>query len=341
MTFNVKDFGATGNGVSDDAVPIQRCLDTARGCDVYAPAGTYVINQPLRHVADSPKSPGIRLRGDGAGLTVFNNRVVGKAMLAVDQAAPMKFCYNGFLRDFSITSSLKSIDGHGIQVKAAYRLLISDLDIDGMGGDGIRFQADKGDEDGFSGCHVERCHIIRSGGWGINMAGANIGGMMRVSDSTLTDNLKGGMHLKSLGAVLSMVVFSANPGGGLKVDYDDVNHSHNITLDTCYFESNAGWNIDINAFIQFRAINTQFTHYHPPLKGVGLVRVGSEVLGATSLAESALFQGTTFRVVPQIKPFVGFAAMPNAKGSRVERTSWKVFGAPGQTRTSGDIEVIP
>ena len=46
---SVKDFGATGDGVTDDTLAIQAALDTGR--DVYVPDGTYIIN--IDRVTDS------------------------------------------------------------------------------------------------------------------------------------------------------------------------------------------------------------------------------------------------------------------------------------------------
>jgi len=47
---SVKDFGATGDGVTDDTAAIQAALDyagTVNGCTVYFPTGIYLISDPL------------------------------------------------------------------------------------------------------------------------------------------------------------------------------------------------------------------------------------------------------------------------------------------------------
>jgi hypothetical protein len=44
-TVSVKDFGAVGDGVTDDTAAIQDALNT--GKTVYAPAGTYLVSKPL------------------------------------------------------------------------------------------------------------------------------------------------------------------------------------------------------------------------------------------------------------------------------------------------------
>lgn len=57
---SVKDFGAVGDGVTDDTTAIQDALDTGKA--VYAPTGTYAISATLRLAAD-----GQIFFGDGTG----------------------------------------------------------------------------------------------------------------------------------------------------------------------------------------------------------------------------------------------------------------------------------
>lgn len=53
--YNVKDYGAVGNGVTDDTVAIQACMNAAQaagGGDVYFPNGIYVIGGALQTSID-------------------------------------------------------------------------------------------------------------------------------------------------------------------------------------------------------------------------------------------------------------------------------------------------
>src|SRR5690606_98728 len=58
---NVRDFGATGDGVTDDTAAIQAALDAANsagGGEVYVPTGSYALKAPLRIYSNT------RLRAD-------------------------------------------------------------------------------------------------------------------------------------------------------------------------------------------------------------------------------------------------------------------------------------
>src|SRR5262245_34842026 len=74
--FNVKAFGATGDGVTDDILAIQAAVDAAEDQDggmVYFPAGHYIISAPI----DLDDTFTIRLKGDtGQASTGFLSTVI-------------------------------------------------------------------------------------------------------------------------------------------------------------------------------------------------------------------------------------------------------------------------
>lgn len=77
--FNVKNFGATGNGVSDDAGSIQAALNTAGGLGggrVYVPAGTYLLSVGLTMTS------GVWMYGDGIGVTTLKTAQSGPVLFA-------------------------------------------------------------------------------------------------------------------------------------------------------------------------------------------------------------------------------------------------------------------
>ena len=71
-TFNVKDYGAVGNGTTDDTKAIQSAVDAAikagAGNTVLIPAGTYLVGKgPL----DIEHSQGLTLTGAGVDQTML------------------------------------------------------------------------------------------------------------------------------------------------------------------------------------------------------------------------------------------------------------------------------
>lgn len=84
---NVRDFGAKGDGVTDDALAIQRAIDAlgAQGGTVYVPRGEYYIGMQGEHEVQCPSPqnrvgfglqmrPNVTLTGDGPGATIFRAR---------------------------------------------------------------------------------------------------------------------------------------------------------------------------------------------------------------------------------------------------------------------------
>jgi hypothetical protein len=70
LVANVKDYGAVGDGATDDSVAFQAAHDAvvATGGVMYAPRGTYVLNTPLTFARNN--TGWVRLVGDGVGATV-------------------------------------------------------------------------------------------------------------------------------------------------------------------------------------------------------------------------------------------------------------------------------
>lgn len=79
VRYNVRDFGARGDGVANDTAPLQAALAAANanagGGVVYLPAGTYYLDQTML-VSRS----GVVIRGDGVGV---HGCGVGCGMVAV------------------------------------------------------------------------------------------------------------------------------------------------------------------------------------------------------------------------------------------------------------------
>jgi len=84
---SVKDFGATGNGTTDDTTAIQNAINT--GKKVYIPSGTYYITQPL-----TISTAGQMIDGDGRNESIlkitstFNLSATGVIIFSTGEEGP-------------------------------------------------------------------------------------------------------------------------------------------------------------------------------------------------------------------------------------------------------------
>jgi hypothetical protein len=176
---NVKWFGATGDGVTEEYTAFLNAVAAAQAAKVnlYVPKGYYQISTTLRIVpADYTeltvfgRVPGIY--GDGIGSTVFFTGVSNGPMFDIDaQSNPVvtfKGILGGFLRDFTIRKVASATTaGTGIKIRAAYHFPIDNIHIRRMSGNGIWIPDNYGDNDA---CIMVSLRNIRIEGcvqWGI------------------------------------------------------------------------------------------------------------------------------------------------------------------------------
>lgn len=122
-TYNVRDYGAVGDGVTDDRAAIQAALDacrTAGGGVVYLPAGTYAINSSIIHPTDPTVTVCLVIGSD----TTLAGDGVGATILRLGASMPNQlFFLNNYNRltnaDHDITIAQLEIDGNAANQAAS------------------------------------------------------------------------------------------------------------------------------------------------------------------------------------------------------------------------------
>ncbi len=102
--FNVKDYGATGDGVTDDAAAITRCMNAAAGrpySTIYFPAGSYCVSYGFC-------PPPSNIRWQGAGKTATTIKLKNFTRNG-NNAYALFFCDNGLsnveIRDMTLDAN--------------------------------------------------------------------------------------------------------------------------------------------------------------------------------------------------------------------------------------------
>jgi hypothetical protein len=69
--YNVKEYGAVGDGVTDDTAAVEQCVKAAKKASgtAYFPAGTYLITKTIKVTKDDSKI--LTIKGDGADVSRF------------------------------------------------------------------------------------------------------------------------------------------------------------------------------------------------------------------------------------------------------------------------------
>jgi hypothetical protein len=169
--FNVKTYGAIGNGSTDDTLAIQKTIDTAAAVAgvVYIPEGNYLITSELKI-----HSNGLSLVGAGFGSRLTTTQNIN--ILAVIS------CANIFIAALSVEGDgdITKIHQVGISTKSLSNSVIQNVKAFNLGYDGICLIS------GCVGCSVTGCVVENCHDDGINIGGQLV---PPTTDSTVVGNI--------------------------------------------------------------------------------------------------------------------------------------------------------
>lgn len=122
---NVKDYGAVGDGTTDDTAAIQQAIDDlpASGGCVFVPPGTYSVSSSLA------LSEGAELCGAGSGSIIrASSAALGIDIIKIgDGSATLSFAA---VRHLKVTSNGQKTGGAGIALNKAYRVWLESLSLE-------------------------------------------------------------------------------------------------------------------------------------------------------------------------------------------------------------------
>jgi len=344
---SVKDFGAVGDGVTDDTAAIQAAINT--GLPVHAPAGTYVITSTINMEsgASATFNQGPQLRGDGINQTIFDNRVSSAPMFDIKAGGVTgtNFLMGAVLENFQIKRITTQSSQTAIKINASYMLDIRQVRIANITGKGIHIECASGDPDASNMINIEQVRIENCSEWGIDAKsdiGYNETSFMKMeqvfiqgcgTSAATYPPVTGGMRWKGQILTMKEAALVLNNNVGLFV-VGEAGLGQGVDLQSTTFEHNEKRSCLVTGCKMFRARSIQFYNnnaYNPATNGI-------KFDASTNTIANVDIDGVTVRAHAGITPYTCFeisGTNANLKNCRVRNVDFDNFGHAGQIKQSG------
>ena len=231
---NVKDFGAVGDGVTDDTAAIQAAVNVA--AKIIVPAGTYKVTNTLA-LKDNTT-----FQGNGVGLTIINYG--SSAALSDGAIILLDGADNAYVSDLSITHTLSASGVSGIKViGASYNVKLERLDVSGFSTNFFLDGAEGAVAGKLTRCSVTQCcgHDTHSG-YGIRVQNTD---SLLIQDCNFYSNTLDGIKLRALNdntRVIGGQSYNNGTGPSNGNGIDTLSGGYEVTIDglECYGNDGAG-----------------------------------------------------------------------------------------------------
>lgn len=359
-----QEFGAKGDGVTDDTAAWQACADAAiaQGRPIFAPPGTYLITSSIvmRPNATMPFStvfsPCPQIIGSGMATTFFDWRGSNSALLDiecdVDHTTTRRFAVGGRLQGFSIHRGAASTNGDGIRLRAIYNMRVSDIFIWGLSGSGIVDVCTVGDGDGNNCNRYENVRIYYCKVWGFDAkpeVGANETSFI-VFDHVFIQGCgevdaafpptSGGMRYKGQILAIHNSAFEISRNVDLYIPGES-GQSNCVFISNTAFEGIPKYKIILAGMDNFYCVNSHFYCSNDGTVGTGGKCEYGLYSDNTGYAPNryVVFENLNVRAPSFNDTFVAFKQISGftqrSDYLQVRNVTWQDFGYPGQKRFEG------
>ena len=348
-TVSVKDFGAVGDGTTDDTAAIQAAINAANGKPVLIPGGTYRITStltwsPTTYV--SSFAPSLKISGDGIGVTIIDNQVNGPAFSITSSATAILFTatLGGYIEHLTIKRTPSTSNGVGVYMTAAFNMVLRQLHITGMSLHGVQIPVILGDNDGSNMVALENVRIDNCAGWGIKADGNSGNNELSflhlkhvfvqgcgTASATLPPP-SGGMIWKGQILTVDTCAFAVNQNCGLFVK-GEAGLSNCVQITSTAFENNVLRHIYSTGTRLFKTNNI-----HMYSNDSYVVTNGCEFDGSTYVVNGIEMTNTFVRATVGNNAYTAFkisGANSIIRACVVSGTIWDIFNYAGQTRFDG------
>jgi len=211
-TIDVKrDYGANGDGITDDTSKIQNALNNGSGKNVFFPAGSYKTTGGLSF----PNN--ITIIGEGTGKTKIIT-TSGNAFYVLKARKGIK------ISDISFVGNSK---GRYCQIDLVYMtdLLIQNCSFEKSFNAGIQVQKS-------SNVTIDNCEVTGSVGWGNGLAFVGVD-LLTVQNCNIHDNTGGGINITGTCSNFKVINNKSTNNGGYGLSVTGNSHDFQITGNTC------------------------------------------------------------------------------------------------------------
>lgn len=207
--YNVLDYGAKGDGTTDDTAAIQAAVDAADGDFVWFPNGTYRITDSITRLTSTTDTyrNGMKLVGEGRN-TVIKIDTDNKAALLWDvgytpsgtTTGTYKYTRDSQVSNMLITQTAGKTGCDGLKLTAAWDVRLENVWVEGMSGKGINvpyrsdIYAAVSDPWQCYSIDISQCSFSTSTSWGVYFGGGQSPGLWKISQTTIGNNAGGGIY---------------------------------------------------------------------------------------------------------------------------------------------------
>lgn len=233
---NIKDFGAVGDGITDDTTALSLALAYAHSAcgEIYCPAGEYLIGDidwPGNNITLRGSSSAYSYNSSATPKTKFRAKAGTTTLFDLVQTGGPEDRTGNLIIDIEIDGN--DIASYGVNMAGSNvleRCRIINCNVAGVRMTNFTNSS-----------RIVRCGINQNGGWGLLCDGVSTT-TYSVTDTNISLNTLGGINIE--GGVLCYFqncVVESNNGPGLRFNKPNVhtNAFEGFLFDNCWFEDNA------------------------------------------------------------------------------------------------------
>lgn len=329
---NVLDFGASGDGITDDTAAIQAAFDHAKDNDnstVFLPAGEYVVSSPLIVEADTAGFKGtVNIIGVGADASIIKSSVDTGAVIDYTQSANLRFHRQVQIQNMCIRQYVAGTDAHGIRMTGAIQVTISGCLFEDLDGDGVHLANVVGDPDFIVEVRILGNEFRTCGGFGIGGSSTITGYAGHSFRGNRITDCNGGMLIGAYGGEVVLNTIANTLAGTTNPDIEIIYTG--LTANRWIVSQNWFEKGRVGAFLIEGAVNCLFDRNYITYNDANSGSYGFKLSGVASKRD-CVFSNNTFVIDPAIT-FVAFEDDANTSACKLVNNLFQNFAGVGHTR---------